>query len=235
MSYRPYPNVDRALAQLERRRRPGPRSPLFAWIDEHLVPEIRLTDWQRAFVDSFPGIAPKRAGRTTTAAIVDQAVKAGEHVHVASHRDGVRCASGDPACSQAGKGPTPCPGCGHAQHAPGTECAASVDHGPDRWHRCLCLATPGPSKACPSQMNCQGGTLGYADIVHLREGGTLRGKDGVTITPDVLAEPQAPLSEDVCPGFPDRCPNLRSVEPDPPQHFGGVRCGCADRVETADE
>jgi hypothetical protein len=34
-----------------------------------------------------------------------------------------------------------------------------------------------------------------------------------------------------CPGFPERCPNLRTVEPDPPKHNGGVRCGCADDAE----
>jgi hypothetical protein len=44
------------------------------------------------------------------------------------------------------------------------------------------------------------------------------------------ATPPAPLrrSEADCPGFPERCPNLRPVDPSPPVHFGGVRCGCAD-------
>lgn len=41
---------------------------------------------------------------------------------------------------------------------------------------------------------------------------------------------QAPVGGS-CTGFPDRCPNLRAVEPDPPQHGGGVRCGCADNTE----
>ncbi|MFJ2719399.1 hypothetical protein [Streptomyces sp. NPDC087437] len=42
---------------------------------------------------------PRRAGKTAAAAaVVDQAVKAGGHVHVAG-RDGVRCAGGDDACS----------------------------------------------------------------------------------------------------------------------------------------
>lgn len=36
------------------------------------------------------------------------------------------------------------------------------------------------------------------------------------------------LSEELCPGFPDRCPNLRTVEPEQGVHLGGVRCGCAD-------
>ncbi|MEU4154795.1 hypothetical protein [Streptomyces antimycoticus] len=31
-----------------------------------------------------------------------------------------------------------------------------------------------------------------------------------------------------CPGFPERCPNLRTVEPNPPEHYGGIRCGCGD-------
>jgi hypothetical protein len=31
-----------------------------------------------------------------------------------------------------------------------------------------------------------------------------------------------------CPGFPEKCPNLLTVPPDPPKHNGGVRCGCAD-------
>jgi hypothetical protein len=40
-------------------------------------------------------------------------------------------------------------------------------------------------------------------------------------------------SEDVCPGFPDRCPNIRAVEPDPPIHYGGIRCGCAHKQPAA--
>lgn len=35
-------------------------------------------------------------------------------------------------------------------------------------------------------------------------------------------------SDDVCPGFPEQCPNIRTVEPDPSVHYGGIRCGCAD-------
>lgn len=31
-----------------------------------------------------------------------------------------------------------------------------------------------------------------------------------------------------CAGFPDRCPNVRSVPPNPPEHGGGIRCGCGD-------
>jgi hypothetical protein len=38
-----------------------------------------------------------------------------------------------------------------------------------------------------------------------------------------------------CPGFPEKCPNLRPVPPDPPTHDGGVRCGCADDPENSPE
>lgn len=34
-----------------------------------------------------------------------------------------------------------------------------------------------------------------------------------------------------CPGFPEKCPNLRRVPADPPRHGVGVRCGCADDPE----
>lgn len=90
MNYRPYPNVDRALAQLERGRvpslsttlridtsaleaalsrfrdRPAPRPQMLAWIDEHLAPETQLTDWQRAFVAAFAGPAPASAVLSAT-------------------------------------------------------------------------------------------------------------------------------------------------------------------------
>jgi len=48
------------------------------------------------------------------------------------------------------------------------------------------------------------------------------------------ATPSAPLrrSWDDCPGFPEQCPNLRPVDPDPPVHLGGIRCGCADEEHT---
>jgi hypothetical protein len=47
--------------------------------------------------------------------------------------------------------------------------------------------------------------------------------------------PPAPLrrSWDDCPGFPEKCPNIRPVDPDPPTHFGGIRCGCADKEPTS--
>lgn len=69
--------------------------------------------------------------------------------------------------------PTFCPNCPHPPHRPGAECEGIVDHGPKRWHRCLCLNRAG-DRACPAQMDCQGGTLGYADVWHLVRG---RGPD----------------------------------------------------------
>ncbi|MFI6249021.1 hypothetical protein [Streptomyces sp. NPDC051016] len=85
--------------------------------------------------------------------------------------------------------PAQCQSCGHAPHPSGTECEAVVDHSRWNWHRCLCLATPGASKACPQLMKCQGGPLTFADVWALRQGRSLRGRDGEFITPDILAEP----------------------------------------------
>ncbi|MFJ8153933.1 hypothetical protein [Streptomyces sp. NPDC094468] len=164
----------------------------------------RLLNWGSG--DRVLIVEPRQLGKTAVVnAVAEQAVRAGEHVHFAS-RDGVRClgvgagatvfgrsmiqagvareAFQARALAAAGR----CANCGHAQHPAGTECEAGVDHGRKRWHRCLCLAMAGAAVACPPQMNCQGGTLGYADIVHLREGGSLRGADGVTITPAALGE-----------------------------------------------
>lgn len=42
---------------------------------------------------------------------------------------------------------------------------------------------------------------------------------------DKTTEPQP------CAGFPADCPNLVTVEPDPPHHGGGVRCGCNARSD----
>lgn len=83
--------------------------------------------------------------------------------------------------------PTPdfCPNCQHPQHLPGTECQTPVNHGPNRFHLCLCLARPGAALPCPPQMTCQGGTLGYADIWYLQQGHSLSSADGV-ISPEVL-------------------------------------------------
>lgn len=44
---------------------------------------------------------------------------------------------------------------------------------------------------------------------------------------------QLPHSADVCPGFPDRCPAITPVPADPPVHYGGIRCGCADDPSAA--
>ncbi|SHI67343.1 hypothetical protein [Streptomyces sp. 3214.6] len=92
MNYRPYPDVDRALAQLERHHAREQQSLFLAWVDEHVRPG--LAEWQKRLVTA----AAKQTGKTAiTAAIADQAVKAGEHVHVATRR-GVRCAGGDAGC-----------------------------------------------------------------------------------------------------------------------------------------
>lgn len=80
---------------------------------------------------------------------------------------------------------TRCPNCQHDQHLPGTECGATVGHGPNRWHLCLCLARPGAALPCPPQMTCQGGTLGYSDVWYLQQGHSLSSADGV-ISPEVL-------------------------------------------------
>jgi hypothetical protein len=37
-----------------------------------------------------------------------------------------------------------------------------------------------------------------------------------------------------CDGFPDQCPYLLTVEPSPPNHQGGVRCGCNARQDLED-
>lgn len=42
---------------------------------------------------------------------------------------------------------------------------------------------------------------------------------------DKTTEPQP------CAEFPDQCRNLLPVEPDPPHHGGGVRCGCNARSD----
>lgn len=40
-----------------------------------------------------------------------------------------------------------------------------------------------------------------------------------------------PIDTIPCAGFPDNCPHPVTVEPDPPHHGGGVRCGCDARAE----
>ncbi|MFI1472067.1 hypothetical protein [Streptomyces wuyuanensis] len=44
------------------------------------------------------------------------------------------------------------------------------------------------------------------------------------------AEREQPAA--TCPGFPTECSNVKTVTPDPPTHFGGIRCGCADQAAT---
>ncbi|MDF2710615.1 MAG: hypothetical protein K0R62_6267 [Nonomuraea muscovyensis] len=77
-----------------------------------------------------------------------------------------------------------CPNCQHPRHLPGTDCTGGVTHGRN-FHSCLCLARPGAALACPPQLKCQGGTLGYTDIWYLQHGHTLMGEDGA-ISPEVL-------------------------------------------------
>jgi hypothetical protein len=101
VNYRPYPDVDRALNQVERGA-VRHAHPVLAFIDEAM--HVKLTDWQKAFVEAWAknplgALHAKQAGRRTVAdAVVDQAVEAGEHVHVAG-RDGVHCAGGDDTCT----------------------------------------------------------------------------------------------------------------------------------------
>lgn len=71
-----------------------------------------------------------------------------------------------------------CAWCKHAAHHPGTECEAGVEHGPKRWHRCLCLNLVGADSACPPQMDCQGGTLGYSDAWHAQRRAAARTASG---------------------------------------------------------
>ncbi|MGP4085469.1 hypothetical protein [Streptomyces sp. KR55] len=97
MNYRPYPDVDRALAQLERGRVREPVQVVTLLAD--------TTALEAALRRIGEALRPRQTGKAAiTAAIVDEAVKAGEHVHVAG-RDGVRCAGGDDACSVPSKEP----------------------------------------------------------------------------------------------------------------------------------
>ncbi|MCY0916991.1 hypothetical protein OS965_02220 [Streptomyces sp. H27-G5] len=85
-----------------------------------------------------------------------------------------------------------CPDCQHDAHDLGDrECEQPIHHGPSYMHRCLCLARSGANTVCPPQMDCQGGTLGYADVWYLQRGHCLRAADGRTITPAVLLAPPA--------------------------------------------
>ena len=100
--------------------------------------------------------------------------------------------------------PTPCSGCGHEPHAPGTECETPVHHGPSRMHLCLCLNRPGAALPCPPQMTCQGGTLGYVDVYYIQQGRGLLAEDG-SIHPDALiVEPRGPKPSPVDAGLRQR-------------------------------
>ncbi|MFJ2004787.1 hypothetical protein [Streptomyces chartreusis] len=93
MNYRAYPNVDRALAQLERRH---------TQVETITLPvnTSALEAGFRRFSVTMAAFSARRAGKATlTVALTEQAVQAGEHVHVASRQDGVRCAGGDEGCS----------------------------------------------------------------------------------------------------------------------------------------
>ncbi|MEV6296259.1 hypothetical protein AB0M41_38890 [Streptomyces sp. NPDC051896] len=101
MNYRPYPEADRALAQVKRGRLPElPRPPVIASLAQ-LQAYVESGEFARrmlAIGETFSAVLARRSGKSAiTAAIVDQPVKAGEHVHVAG-RDGVRCAGRDQAC-----------------------------------------------------------------------------------------------------------------------------------------
>lgn len=86
-----------------------------------------------------------------------------------------------------------CDGCDHQDHTPGTRCDATIEHGQNAWHQCLCLNQAPSLTACPPQMSCQGGPLGYTDVWYLQQGTPLFGMDGSTITPDILsAQPVGP-------------------------------------------
>ncbi|MFB7738298.1 hypothetical protein ACFC08_28700 [Streptomyces sp. NPDC056112] len=47
-------------------------------------------------------------------------------------------------------------------------------------------------------------------------------------------QPTIGTGAQACPGFPDQCPYLLTVEPNPPHHDGGVRCGCNARQDLED-
>lgn len=101
MNYRPYPDVDRALAQVTRGRLPEPPQLPIITSFAQLQAYMESSEFARrmlAMGETVSAILARRAGKSAIAtAITEQAVQAGEHVHVAS-RDGVRCAGGDDGC-----------------------------------------------------------------------------------------------------------------------------------------
>jgi len=50
----------------------------------------------------------------------------------------------------------------------------------------------------------------------------------------VTGQPTIGTGSDLCPGFPDQCPYRLTVDPNPPHHEGGVRCGCNARQDLKD-
>ncbi|MGW0578321.1 hypothetical protein ACWD25_20650 [Streptomyces sp. NPDC002920] len=134
MNYRPYPDADRALHQVERHH---PRVVVTLHADIRAFEDALRKVAERmpasgAFAANADALSrafakmgadaesarraealgqsapehPRRAGRNAiTAAIVAQAVKAGQHVHIAD-RDGVRCVGGDGQCTVR-RGPAP--------------------------------------------------------------------------------------------------------------------------------
>ncbi|MFF9097585.1 hypothetical protein ACF1AX_31240 [Streptomyces sp. NPDC014802] len=120
MNYRPYPDAERAIAQVKRGRVPEPPKPPMIRTFEEFMLYVDSGEFQRrvqAIGESVATVLARNQARrggkdAITAAITDQAVKAGEHVHVAG-RDGVRCAGGDPTCSlpnaSANRGPQQAP------------------------------------------------------------------------------------------------------------------------------
>ena len=79
---------------------------------------------------------------------------------------GLPSAVSEPAdTATAAAGGQPCPFCGHEPHLPGIECRTPIFHKPSGpHHMCLCLARSGATWACPPQMTCQGGAVGYVDL-----------------------------------------------------------------------
>lgn len=205
VGFRPYPDVDRALAQLERSavrpHRHVVHRPDGVIEETYTISAPRLAAFARAFER-----LPRGGVHPLALSVVGKAIaQAGADAEATRER-------------AAAAGPPQCPGCRHAPHAPGTECEAGVHHSPKRWHRCLCLATPGASRPCPPLMDCQGGTLGYSDVWHLRQGRSLRGVNGEIITPDVLAE--RPADEPMFGGSRLHASPTRTTRKAPPRDQG---------------
>lgn len=106
MNHCPYPSTDRALAQVKRDRVPESPRPPFRTFEEFTV-YVDSGEFQKrmqAIGESVAAVLARsrarRGGKAAiTAAITDQAVKAGEVVHVSTRR-GVRCAGGaEHACT----------------------------------------------------------------------------------------------------------------------------------------